>query len=90
MELKMSIRSDADSFVFADLKPTESANIIIVDGFAVDPHNPNVDPPDPDHEVGVPAVQTDDGLLLPAVQHDGLEWPIGPIPEMHHGLLLPY
>jgi hypothetical protein len=49
-----------DSFIFADYKPTES--------LAVDPTNPNVDlrpmeTPGPDDNVGLPAVQMDDGLL---------------------------
>ena len=40
---------------------------------SVDPTNPNVDlrpmeTPGPDDNVGLPAVQTDDGLLLPAVK----------------------
>jgi hypothetical protein len=78
------------------------------DGLAVDPNNPNtevdgrdfliwqrgsVTPGPDDNVVDVPAVQTDDGLLLPAVQDDGLllpavqtdeiqEWPIGPIPSL--------
>ena len=47
---------------------------------SVDPTNPNVDlrpmeTPGPDDNVGLPAVQTDDGLLLPAVQDDGLLLP---------------
>src|SRR5262245_26819091 len=50
-----------DSFIFADYKPTES--------LAVDPTNPNVDlrpmeTPGPDDNVGLPAVQMDDGLLV--------------------------
>jgi hypothetical protein len=51
-----------DSFIFADYKPTES--------LAVDPTNPNVDlrpmeTPGPDDNVGLPAVQMGDGLLMP-------------------------
>jgi hypothetical protein len=51
-----------DSFIFADYRPTES--------LAVDPTNPNVDlrpmeTPGPDDNVGLPAVQMDDGLLVP-------------------------
>src|SRR5262245_22774192 len=51
-----------DSFIFADYEPTES--------LAVDPTNPNVDlrpmeTPGPDDNVGLPAVQMDDGLLVP-------------------------
>jgi hypothetical protein len=51
-----------DSFIFADYRPTES--------LAVDPTNPNVDlrpmeTPGPDDDVGLPAVQMDDGLLVP-------------------------
>src|SRR5262245_66517078 len=51
-----------DSFIFADYKPTES--------LAVDPTNPNVDlrpmeTPGADDNVGLPAVQMDDGLLVP-------------------------
>ena len=81
----MSIRPDADSFIFADYKPTQRINIITLDSLAVDPTNPNVDlrpmeTPGPDDNV-------DDGLLLPAVQDDGL---LLPAVQMDHGLLLPY
>jgi hypothetical protein len=56
----------------ADDRPTES--------LAVDPNNPNGDlTPGPDDDVvDLPAVQTDDGLLLPAVQDDGLLLPAVP------------
>ena len=57
----MSIRPDADSFIFTDLKPTR--------GLSGDPHN------ETDHSLLLPAVRTDDGLLLPAVQEDGLLLP---------------
>jgi hypothetical protein len=70
------------------------------DGLAVDPNNPNtevdgrdfliwqrgnVTPGPDDNVVDVPAVQTDDGLLLPAVQDDGLLLPA----VQDDGLLLP-
>jgi hypothetical protein len=61
MELKMSIRPDADSFIFADFRPTH--------GVVGDPHNQT------DDGLLLPAVRTDDGLLLPAVQDDGLLLP---------------
>jgi len=69
-----------DSFNFTDYKPTESVKAddnfsIIDDGrtfddLAVDPTNPNVDlrpmeTPGPDDNVSLPAVQMDDGLLVP-------------------------
>lgn len=57
----MPIRPDADSFIFAELRPTT--------GFSGDPHN------DTDHGLLLPAVRTDEGLLLPAVQDDGLLLP---------------
>jgi len=57
----MSIRPDADSFIFTDLRPTE--------GFVGDPHN------EMDDGLLLPAVRLDDGLLLPAVQDDGLLLP---------------
>ena len=57
----MSIRPDADSFIFTDLKPTRS--------MVGDPHN------ETDDGLLLPAVRTDDGLLLPAVQEDGLLLP---------------
>lgn len=71
------------------------------DDLAVDPNNPNTEvdgrdflywqrgnaTPGPDDNVGVPAVQTDDGLLLPAVQDDGL---LLPAVRTDDGLLLPY
>ena len=70
------------------------------DGLAVDPNNPNTEvdgrdfliwqrgnttPGPDDNVVGLPAVQTDDGLLLPAVQDDGLLLPA----VQDDGLLLP-
>lgn len=62
MELKMSMRLDADSFFFTDDKHTAG----------VDPHNPNADM---DHGLLLPAVRLDDGLLLPAVQTEGMLLP---------------
>lgn len=58
----MSIRLDADSFIFADHAPAGR----------VDPHNPNADM---DHGLLLPAVRLDDGLLLPAVQTEGMLLP---------------
>ena len=91
----MSIKTDADSFIFADHKPAESTDIIILDSRAVDPHDPNMDlrsagTPGPDDGTDdgllLPAV-CDHGLLLPAVQDHGLLLPAVQIGE---GLLLPY
>jgi hypothetical protein len=77
MELKMLIRPDADSFIFADLK--------ILDCLAFDPSDPSVDLR-PMERPG-PADDADDGLLLPAVQDDGL---LLPAVQIDDGLLLPY
>jgi hypothetical protein len=73
IEAKMSIRPDADSFIFADLKPT--------DGFVGDPHN------EMDEGLLLPAVRTDDSLLLPAVRLDGAL--LLPAVQIDEGLLLP-
>ena len=81
----MSIRPDADSFIFIDHRPAK--------GLAVDPSNPNAEhgsakTPGPDDSLDdgllLPAVQ-DHGLLLPAVQDEGLLLPA----VQDHGLLLP-
>ena len=78
-----------------------SQDAFVFNGTAVDPTNPNVDlrpmgTPGPDDDlglpavqhVGLPAVQTDDGLLLPAVQTDG--GLLLPAVQTDDGLLLPY
>ena len=82
--------SDADTFDFSQLttEPTAPEN---VDGLVLQ----RWDQPDVDDGLLLVGQRwdqpvVDDGLLLPAVQDEGLEWPIGPIPEMDHGLLLPY
>lgn len=97
----MSIKPDADSFIFVDHKSTESAKIIF-DSRAVDPNvdlrsagTPGPDdgtddglllPAVRDHGLLLPAVQ-DHGLLLPAVQDQGL---LLPAVQLGDGLLLPY
>ena len=74
----MSIRADADRFIFADTKPTSDDHAGLDDGLLL----PAVRPDD----------GLDDGLLLPAVQldhglDDGL---LLPAVRMDDGLLLPY
>ena len=74
----MSIRTDADRFIFADTKPTSDDHIGLDDGLLL----PAVRPDD----------GLDDGLLLPAVQlDDGLDdGLLLPAVRMDDGLFLPY
>jgi hypothetical protein len=66
------------------VKRIDVATPIVIDDLAVDPNSPNTEvdgrdfliwqrgntTPGPDDNVGLPAVQTDNGLLLPAVKTD--------------------